>query len=58
MLPDIPAFDKVEKVRYSLLDTKLGFSKCDIHVKDGTDKGHSCHFLVETNLNNLAACVN
>lgn len=47
MLPEIPGFDKVEKVRYSLLDTKLGSSKCDIHVKDDIDKGHSYHFLVE-----------
>ena len=47
MLPEIPGFDKVEKVRYSLLDTKLGSPKCDIHVKDDIDKGHSYHFLVE-----------
>lgn len=47
MLPEIPGFDKVEKVRYSLLDTKLGSSKCGIHVKDDINKGHSYHFLVE-----------
>ena len=44
MLQEIPGFDKVEKVRCSLLDTKLGSSKCDIHVKDDVDKGHSYHF--------------